>query len=330
MTDGRPRERIQWFHDQIRAGRFPNSRAQRERFGIDKRTAQRDRDRLAEQYGAPLAYDASRKGFYYTAPDWELPRIPVNSEEILVLAAARQLLSQTAGGYLGRVIRNFGRKLMAKAGDLGLTEARLAESVSVGRHGHSPTSEAIFRKVLDALVHRHPLRITYYSPYSPHSGRTTERTVEPHHLRWYMGSWVMFARCRLRRDWRIFFLARVRSCRVTQEIFTPRAIDEWKSSLDKGFGLYFGEHHEEVRLRLSSMRADLIREGEWHLDQRMEDLPDGGLRLILPVADFAEIKELILGWGADVVVEAPERLRCEVAEEIRRMAEIYPDDVGAE
>ncbi len=62
-----------------------------------------------------------------------------------------------------------------------------------------------------------------------------------------------------------------------------------------------------------------MREQVWHEKQRMRDLPDGGLRLSFPVADFGEVKTMILGFGADVTVEEPEALRREVLEEIERM-----------
>ena len=66
-----------------------------------------------------------------------------------------------------------------------------------------------------------------------------------------------------------------------------------------------------------------IREQVWHPAQKMENLPDGGLRLVLPVADFREVKLRILQFGADVEVIEPKELRDEVKEEIGKMAKIY-------
>lgn len=61
----------------------------------------------------------------------------------------------------------------------------------------------------------------------------------------------------------------------------------------------------------------------WHADQRVRALSDGGRRLSFPVADFGEVKMMILGFGADVVVEEPEALRREVLDEIERMSGMY-------
>ncbi len=60
--------RIQWLHKKLTLRGYPNAQRLSERFGISHRQAQRDFDYLKKELHAPLAYDASRKGFYYTAP----------------------------------------------------------------------------------------------------------------------------------------------------------------------------------------------------------------------------------------------------------------------
>lgn len=58
--------RIQWLHKKMTLGSYPNAQRLAERFGISHRQAQRDIDFLRREIGAPLKYDKSRKGFYYT------------------------------------------------------------------------------------------------------------------------------------------------------------------------------------------------------------------------------------------------------------------------
>lgn len=58
--------RIQWLHKQIFEQRYPNAYRISEKFGISHRQAQRDIDYLKKEMQAPLAYDAHRKGFYYS------------------------------------------------------------------------------------------------------------------------------------------------------------------------------------------------------------------------------------------------------------------------
>lgn len=65
-------KRIQWLHKYIVNMRYPNANRLSERFGISHRQAQRDVNMLREEYGAPLAYSAEHRGFYYTEP-YSLP-----------------------------------------------------------------------------------------------------------------------------------------------------------------------------------------------------------------------------------------------------------------
>ena len=57
--------RIQWLHKKMTMNSYPNAQRLAERFGISHRQAQRDFDYLRRELGAPIAYDNSRKGFYY-------------------------------------------------------------------------------------------------------------------------------------------------------------------------------------------------------------------------------------------------------------------------
>ena len=71
-------KRIQWLHKYIVNMRYPNAKRLAERFGISHRQAQRDVSALRETYGAPLAYSADRRGFYYTK-EFSLPTYADNA-----------------------------------------------------------------------------------------------------------------------------------------------------------------------------------------------------------------------------------------------------------
>ncbi|MBE6703390.1 MAG: hypothetical protein E7585_08305 [Ruminococcaceae bacterium] len=78
--------RIQWLHKYIVEMRYPNASRLAERFGISHRQAQRDVDRLRNDFGAPLAYSAEHRGFYYTT-DFSLPSYTVSANEYDYVAA---------------------------------------------------------------------------------------------------------------------------------------------------------------------------------------------------------------------------------------------------
>lgn len=76
--------RIQWLHKKIALNSYPNAQRLAERFGISHRQAQRDLDYLRRELEAPVAYDNSRKGFYYTAP-FTLPLLLTSDNDELYI-----------------------------------------------------------------------------------------------------------------------------------------------------------------------------------------------------------------------------------------------------
>lgn len=313
-------ERFLWFDGRLRGKHFPNASHLAAEFEISPKTAQRDITLYRDRLQAPIAYHAARRGYYYTRAGFELPRLPATQEELLALLIARRLLQTTAGGFFGEAIRGFSLKLRDTATTLGLDDTRLGEAFSASWHGHSPASGKIFQGVVEGLVQNRLIEIAYHSP---GSRETTRRLVEPHHLQHYMGSWVLIAWCRLRADWRKFHLARIAVLSLHDETFRTRPRSEWAPLLDAAFGIFQGPAAIPVTLRFTPFRARWVREQLWHPAQEVRPTPDGGLELSFPVADFREVRMMILQFGADVEVLSPKALWEEVREEVARMKELY-------
>lgn len=313
-------ERYFWFHQEVKKGRFPNARSLAEHFELSTKTAQRNINFMRDRLSAPLEYDASRKGYYYTDYTFELPPFQTTQEEILSIQIARNLLSTSAGGVISRAINRLGKRLFVIMGNIGLTESRMDEAFSAAWTGYSPSHSETFQKIADALLNNRLIEFTYSSP---GTGLTTQRQVEPHHLQYYMASWVLTSWRRLRGDWRKFFLARMEELCVLDTNFDPRPSNTWKPLIAESFGIFQGEKGIPVRLRFTPFRARWIREQVWHPAQIFNELPDGGLELSFMVSDFREVKMKILQFGADVEVLEPGELRQEVREAIKKMAKLY-------
>ena len=313
-------ERFFWFDGRLRRRSFPNASHLAKQFEISHKTAQRNICFLRDRLGAPIVYDHTQKGYYYTDDSFELSRYIATQEEVLAVLIARRLLSRTAGGFISEAFRGFSRRLSDLAAALGLNVAHLEEAFSASWHGYSPAPEEAFAKVAKALIERRIIEIDYYSP---GSCAFTRRRVEPHHLQHYMASWVLIAWCRLRRDWRKFYLSRIDCLEVLPETFQPRPRDEWEHQLEDSFGIFQGPSSVPVTLRFNSFRSRWVREQLWHPAQNVRETEDGGIEITFPVADFREVKMMILQFGADVQVISPAALRDEIAAEVARMRDMY-------
>ncbi len=299
---------------------FPNATTLAVEFECDKKTAQRAIDFMRDRLHAPLKYDAVKRGYLYTNNSFELPSLQVSQEELLSILLAQHILSQSAGGSISALINRFGKRLFVKMGDLGLDEERMKEVFSATWNEYAPAEGVVFQKVTKALLESRVLEFSYTSP---RDQQTIQRTVEPHHLQHYMGSWTMIGFCRLRKDWRKFMLSRMTELTLSSELFKSQPKSAWQNQLEGGFGIFQGGELTPVKLRFNPFRAAWIREQIWHPQQTITELADGSLDMSFPVYKFHEVKMKILQFGGDVKVLEPLELRDEISEEIEKMGRIY-------
>lgn len=77
--------RIQWFDQQIKARRYPNSNHLAAEFEISKRQAQRDIEYMASSLRAPLQYVAKERGYCYEDDSFMLPYLYITDQEKQIL-----------------------------------------------------------------------------------------------------------------------------------------------------------------------------------------------------------------------------------------------------
>ncbi len=315
-------ERFLWFHDRVKASRYPNARHLAERFEISPRTAQRELDFIRDRLKAPLEYDHTRKGYYYTDDSFELPSNWYSEDSVISFALAARLASTIPDTRIKNELYNFiGKLFKARHQETELDIRELSEKISVKNIEYSRVNEEYFNSILNALFQAAPLSISYYSP---HSKKETERTVLPLHLMQYMGSWHLIAFCSLRNDMRDFALSRVRSINLSDDnIHLPDDLPPIKEYTRKHFGIIQGGRTRNVCLRFVPSVADWIEEQIWHPDQEQTFKKDGSLELRFPAADFKELIKRILSHGSDVKVVSPKALAEDVKAEIEKMGMIY-------
>jgi predicted DNA-binding transcriptional regulator YafY len=98
--------------------------------------------------------------------------------------------------------------------------------------------------------------------------------------------------------------------------------DDLDAFAGSGFGIFGGAATQIAHLKFTEHAARWVAEEIWHEEQKSEWL-DGSYHLHVPYSDERELVMEVLRYGPDVEVVAPESLRREVADRVRRMAEIY-------
>ncbi|MCW5802246.1 MAG: WYL domain-containing protein [Deltaproteobacteria bacterium] len=303
----------------VRRSRGVNLRQHAERRGWNLRTVHRDLDAL-RALGVPV--ETPEYGWHRVPNNWiPLAAVDVSREEMAALASVRHLAPGLRNTRIERAIDGLRSKLAGTIQQLLDFETPWNERIAAIDYGpHRETVE----QVCDAVRRRVTLQIRYRKP----EGEITERVIEPGVIHWEPSTETLYVRgwCRLREEQRTFAVHRIESSVTTDEPFAPRR--EAARDLAHAFRVWArtGTEMERVILRFSPAVAGEVRERHWHVSQRKTDLPDGGVVLEMQIAAPEELERLILGYGPDVVVEAPSTLAARIRE--RHAQAIEPRRMG--
>ena len=122
--NGYSKFRTRWRHvllidQQIRSGKAPNCRQLASELEVSRRTILRDIDFLRYDLGAPVEYDAARRGYIYTEPNWDVPGIRITEGELFALMVAEKALEAYAGTpWVNRLQQVFNRMIAGLPGSM--------------------------------------------------------------------------------------------------------------------------------------------------------------------------------------------------------------------
>lgn len=293
--------------------------------GVNRTTIFRDINKL-QAVDVPIWVDKGKYGIDRTR---YLPAVRLNLHEATALFLAARLLTRYADSHHPHVARAIEKLAAVMPKDLIQQHMNRAAEVVRTRRG-LPDLTRILEYLTEAWANRRRVRLwqkeTEKSPSRP-------RLFEPHFLEpsgvgfslYVIGYDVQKA------DWRTFHLGRLERVEVLPEQFEPRQDFDLYTFLQRAWGINWGGGQDviEVRLRFPPGRITArVKASEWHMSQRIENLPDGGCLLIVKIGDYVEMKPFIRQWGKDVEVLAPETLRQEIAEELQAAAQLYGVDEG--
>jgi proteasome accessory factor B len=307
--------RLQFIHGEIKKGGYPNCSTLADRWETSAKTIQRDIDYLRYEQKAPIEYDATKHGFYYTDKTYDLPAIRVSEGDLFALAIAEKALAQYRNTPLYDRLLNIFAKI----------QETLPEKVSVhpawvdGKFSFAdvPTARLdpkVWEAAAQGLRLRRLLRIEYQSPWHK---KSVPRDLEPYHMMSFKGEWYLIGFDRYRKQVLTYALSRIRSAELLAEE-CPAADDfDLDAYMGPHFGVFAGERERRVAIWFSPDCAPYIRERDWHPSQKIREGKDGSLVLSFRLSHLLEIRRWILSWGGNAKALTPRELREDVRRELR-------------
>ena len=156
-------------------------------YKVSSKTFLRDIADLRDEYGAPIEYDASRKGFYLTNTEWYNEDLMVEPFEM----KAALLSERVASGILPEPLRSEMNKAISALlmkNENGMAEQAELECFQILWPEHLPQGQPdIFLTCYNAWEQRKYLLLRYRSA----KGHSSEKLFEPHVFAWNGGSWYL-------------------------------------------------------------------------------------------------------------------------------------------
>jgi predicted DNA-binding transcriptional regulator YafY len=287
------------------------------RFEVSVRTIYRDIDSLC-MAGVPVVAESGSGGGYRIDPAYRVDRSFLSKDEIADLSALlRGMPEALKDGHiersLGKISSLGPRGREAPAAGTPLPPAFIASLSPWGAPGPDPESVIALRR---AIADRAVVSFEYVDG----EGRGSRRTVEPFTLVIGGAVWYLHAFCRLRSEWRLFKLSRIRSLKAGLERFDPCArlpaphpFQDWNESLITV--------SLAVEPRLASVVEDAMP------GSAAGSFDDGSTLFVFEYPDGEWLVKLLLSFGPGIRILGPARLRSAFQSAARAMADANADTI---
>lgn len=307
-------------------------------FRVSERTIQRDLE-LLQSSGFPVSFDEDTFGKRF----WRMPASFFNTgalnlsvNEAVSLHLAKRVLAPLRGTHLAdglqSVLDRIQSLLPAQSMTYfeGLSDRLYVRPFAATDYGGRAE---MIRSIDEAVQQDRVLEITYRSLWR---GDTYATKCDPYGLVLHLDDLFLIGRSHRANELRIFKVSRIQAAKATEEAFERpedfNLVDLFRSS----FGIVRTEGPPvDIKVRFSGVAAAVVEERIWHDSQQLSWLPsettlfeegeraEGPLIARFQLAELAEFKRWLKGFGDGAEVLKPQWLRDEIRTELLAAAERY-------
>lgn len=213
-----------------------------EHFGVSVRTIYRDIDVLSRS-NIPIYTNQGKGGGINLLDNFVLDKSLISEDEQNQILFALQSLE--------KLNVNNEKMLLDKMSILFNKATRNWIEIDFSSWGTDSTQNERFNKLKEAILNKQVVEITYFNSY----GEENIRQVEPLQIWFKDKSWYIKAFCRLKQDYRIFKIARIRDIKILDEHF------------EKDLP---GEKEEKTKFKVISLKLEISKEMAYRVYDEFE------------------------------------------------------------
>ncbi|MGE3728894.1 MAG: helix-turn-helix transcriptional regulator [Candidatus Sericytochromatia bacterium] len=284
--------------------------------GTTERTVYRDIASLNEAFRDYVQIIYTEAGYYLDRTIYAPPLRLIGKELEALNAVVLALENNHPHAQLARQALSKMKSAYAETENLDLLEleAHLQVLSPIPKDRVEPE---ILLELEKAIQKREEIQIDYFS-FSSQTQR--ELRVHPHALVLRKHAWYLMAWSETHGKIIQLRAYRIRACQNTNTPFTPQLGFSVKDYFANHWSAFQGKP-EAIVLAFDARTAQLVSELEWHPSQKLDSLPEGGLKMHLRAPVNPELISWILGWEGGCRVLEPQQLREQVIQAIKALAQ---------
>lgn len=286
-----------------------------EKFEVSIRTIYRDLQAI-DQAGIPITSYSGNRGGYGIMDTFRIDRQYLTFDDIVsMVTTLRGINSTLENRKLDLAIEKI-TNLIPKIKNDDFQEYSRKVVVDILPLGYTHRQKARIKDVHRAVIAQRLIELEY----SNAKGECSRRTVEPLTLVFKGYAWYLFAYCRLKSDYRLFRLSRMREVTILSESFDrkPRSYEDafWTDP----------DSIRMVHLSLLFSREVRVQVEDYFEPEQIQYSEDGSMHVEVDFPEDAWVYSLILGFGEHVKVLSPPHIQKIIQEKAEKIKSVYKPD----
>ena len=298
---------------------YPSVERLQEELEVSRRTILRDIDELKNYYNAPIEYDRTRKGYYYSDKTYFVKNMLLSESEIFAVAGILPLMERYNNTPLKDTITKVYETISLMLPNQVEVHSSFMNDVEFISNPLPIIDEEIFNQVFKATKLHKIIRFDYRS-ISATSYKKHE--LHPYKIFNQKDDWYILGYSPEREKFTTFSLARMKNIELEND-FTPDPGYRKKIHIDPDFGIWNNEKaSQKIELLFDKSVNTYILERTWHKKQKCRQKRDGSVYLSFESNQLQEVLFWVLKFGSSVQVLNPPELVDMYRDEIRKMSKI--------
>lgn len=299
---------------------FPNASSFAALCGCSRSTAMRTIDRLRYEFGVPIDYDESERGYFLADPAFSFQALPPGRDELVALVLLSELATMIDDASLRDALAALWVRLTNGRSDVEYELEHIRSRFSSETTSIAKLADVDLVRLL-TLCHRGQLvTLRYRSPWRHDDDREYGGVFE----RLHFSDGILYAMFKDQRDRQL-----VLNVSFIKDIAEVSALPPLPAGSAKeptsnpywleGFGIWSGSKPETIEIAIASPASRYYAAQSWHAEQ--EDIWDGDtLVRRFPGIASPELARRVLSLGRYVISVKPETVLEQMKEDVEKLA----------